>query len=84
MSFFQRVFGYIFNEVLVNSLANSRTFQRFAIRSTHMIEELTKKGVDKQGQIGDKAAEFSKTFREELRKGMETLDRQQQGPKKGG
>ena len=41
-------------------------------------------GVDKQGQIGDKAAEFSKTFREELRKGMETLDRQQQGPKKGG
>ena len=41
-------------------------------------------GVDKQGQIGDKAAEFSKTFREELRKGMETLDKQQQGPKKGG
>lgn len=32
-SFFQRVMHYVINEVLVDSLANSKTFQRFAVRS---------------------------------------------------
>lgn len=32
-SFFQRVMHYVINEVLVDTLANSKTFQRFAVRS---------------------------------------------------
>ncbi|KAA6424206.1 MAG: hypothetical protein FRX49_06165 [Trebouxia sp. A1-2] len=65
MAFFQRVFSYVFNEVLVNTLANSKSFQRFAVRTTHMVEEMSKKGVDTQGQLGEKAAEFQKIFRDE-------------------
>ena len=44
MSFFQRVFQYVFNEALVNGLANNRLFQRFAIRSNEMFNDLSKKG----------------------------------------
>lgn len=43
MSFFQRVISYVINEVVVNGLANSRTFQRFAIRSNEYFTELAKK-----------------------------------------
>ncbi|KAL3143420.1 hypothetical protein ABBQ38_002244 [Trebouxia sp. C0009 RCD-2024] len=72
MAFFQRVFSYVFNEVLVNTLANSKSFQRFAVRTTHMVEEMTKKGADTQGQLGEKAAEFKKIFRDEMKKGMDS------------
>jgi hypothetical protein len=80
MSFLQRVLSYVFNEVLVNGLANNRTFQRFAIKTTHMVEELSKKGAEKQGQVTDRASEFAKTFREEMKKG---LDQQYQKPGQG-
>ena len=33
MAFFGRVFNYVFNELLVDALANSKTFQRFAVRT---------------------------------------------------
>ncbi|DBB17240.1 hypothetical protein WJX82_008602 [Trebouxia sp. C0006] len=72
MAFFQRVFSYVFNEVLVNTLANSKSFQRFAVKTTHMVEEMSKKGVGPQGQLGEKAAEFKKIFRDEMKKGMDT------------
>lgn len=44
MAFFQRLFSYLVNEALVNGLANNRTFQRFAIRSNEMFNDLSKKG----------------------------------------
>ena len=44
MSFFQRVFSYVFNEALVNGLANNRIFQRFAIKSNELFNDLSKKG----------------------------------------
>ncbi|KAL0039582.1 hypothetical protein WJX77_002576 [Trebouxia sp. C0004] len=83
MAFFQRVFSYVFNEVLVNTLANSKSFQRFAVKTTHMVEEMSKKGVGTQGQIGEKAAEFKKIFRDEMKKGMDTHfgNNSQQPPK---
>ena len=46
MAFFQRVLSYVFNEVLVNTLANSKAFQRFAVKTTHLVEEMSKKGRD--------------------------------------
>jgi transposase len=50
--FFQRVANYVANEFIVKGLANSKTFQRFAVRTNKQYEEATKQGVD----------HFSKTF----------------------
>lgn len=41
---FGRVFGYVFNELLVNGLANSRTFQQFAVRTDKALREVQKSG----------------------------------------
>ena len=54
-------------QVLVNSLANSKTFQRFAIRSNAMFTDVAKKTVEGQKDIHSKGAEFFSTFREEVR-----------------
>ena len=37
--FFSGVFNYVFNELLVESLANSRAFQRFAVRTDKAMRE---------------------------------------------
>jgi hypothetical protein len=42
MSFVNRLFSYVFNELMVNTLANSRTFQRFAVKSDAMMREAAK------------------------------------------
>ena len=39
MSFVNRLFSYVFNELMVNALANSRTFQRFAVKSDALMKE---------------------------------------------
>ena len=44
MAFFQRVFNYIANELLVEGLANSRTFQRFAVRTNEFLKDASKQG----------------------------------------
>jgi hypothetical protein len=64
--FIQRVANYVANEVIIKGLANSRTFQKFAVRTNKQYEELQKKGTEqitqtleelaKQQQMGDKAA----------------------------
>ena len=41
---FGRVFGYVFNELLVNGLANSRTFQQFAVRTDKALREAQQSG----------------------------------------
>ena len=37
--FFSGVFNYVFNELLVDTLANSRAFQRFAVRTDKALKE---------------------------------------------
>ena len=44
MRFLQNLFSYWANLVLVETLANSRTFQRFAISTDKLMKELSKKG----------------------------------------
>lgn len=44
--FVQRVANYIANEVLIKGLANSRTFQRFAVKTDSSIKEMHKTGTD--------------------------------------
>ena len=41
---FGRVFGYVFNELLVSGLANSRTFQQFAVRTDRALREVQQSG----------------------------------------
>lgn len=41
---FGRVFGYVFNELLVSGLANSRTFQQFAVRTDKALREVQQSG----------------------------------------
>jgi len=44
--FFQRVANYVANEIIIKGLANSRTFQRFAVRTSKKYEDFTKQGAD--------------------------------------
>ena len=44
MRFLQNLFSYWANLILVETLANSRTFQRFAISTDKVLKELKKKG----------------------------------------
>ena len=52
----------------------SRTFQRFAIRSSSMVEDLAKKTAEQKGQVAarggeafQQGSEFFRVFREEVR-----------------
>uniref|UniRef100_A0A6U6IHD6 Uncharacterized protein n=1 Tax=Odontella aurita TaxID=265563 RepID=A0A6U6IHD6_9STRA len=51
--FIQRVANYIANEVLIKGLANSRTFQRFAVRTDKHITEMKGKGTNTLNEAMD-------------------------------
>ena len=55
--FFQRVANYVANEVIIKGLANSRTFQRFAVRTNKQYEDLTKQGAN---QLNETLEELAK------------------------
>ncbi|KAH9608901.1 hypothetical protein KSS87_022285 [Heliosperma pusillum] len=59
----QKVMSYVVNELLVNSLANSRSFQKFAVRTSKKIEDLSKTVGEKKEVLKD----FSKNFQENLK-----------------
>ncbi|KDD72718.1 hypothetical protein H632_c2980p0 [Helicosporidium sp. ATCC 50920] len=72
-----RVMNYVLNEVMVNALAESRAFQKFAVRSNAAIEELAKKGAQHKETITSGGGDFMRTFGQELTKGFSS------GPKRG-
>ena len=45
--FIARVVNYVANEIIVKGLANSRTFQKFAVRTNQQYEELNRHGTEK-------------------------------------
>jgi hypothetical protein len=55
--FFQRVANYVANEIIVKGLANSRTFQRFAVRTSKQYEDLTKQSAE---QLNNTLEELAK------------------------
>lgn len=63
MSFFARVFNHLVNEVLVNSLANNRTFQQLAVRSNAWVADIAKKSalVVSDFLLGSSTALFAKS-----------------------
>lgn len=44
--FIQRLVNYVANEIIIKGLANSRTFQRFAVRTNKQYEDMTKQGME--------------------------------------
>lgn len=93
MAFFRRLMDHMFNQVLVETLANSRWFQRFAVFSHRMTKEMAEKG--KEGskvldshieglaaKAKDTASQLQRDFLAEMRKLQEaeaTRQRQQGG-----
>ena len=54
--FFQRVINYVANEVIVKGLANSKTFQRFAVRTNKQYQDFQKQGVENLNKTLDDIA----------------------------
>lgn len=54
--FFQRVINYVANEVIVKGLANSKTFQRFAVRTNKQYQDFQKEGVENLNKTLDDIA----------------------------
>ena len=61
--FFQRVANYVANEIVIKGLANSRTFQRFAVRTNKQYEEFTKQSAEQLNKtLEDLAKQQAETF----------------------
>ena len=45
--FVQRIANYVANEIIIKGLANSKTFQKFAVRTNKQYEDLQKQGTEK-------------------------------------
>ena len=61
-NFMHRVISYVVNEVLVNSLANSPAFQRFAVRISRRMEDISNKAAQKRQELAEQVKELSKNF----------------------
>ena len=54
--FIARVINYVANEIIVKGLANSRTFQKFAVRTNKQYQELNKHGTEQFAKTLDEIA----------------------------
>nr|GMC81796.1 hypothetical protein DM860_002790 [Ipomoea batatas]GMC84139.1 hypothetical protein DM860_002790 [Ipomoea batatas] len=61
-NFLQRVLSYVINEFVVNGLANSPRFQRFAVRTSKTIEEVSKLAEEKKKEIAEQIKDASNKF----------------------
>uniref|UniRef100_A0A0E0H2Z4 Uncharacterized protein n=1 Tax=Oryza nivara TaxID=4536 RepID=A0A0E0H2Z4_ORYNI len=50
---FGRVLCYVLNEILVQVLANNRTFQRFAVRTNKSLENLSSKAKEVREELSE-------------------------------
>ena len=69
MAFFKRVLDHLLNQVLVEGLANSRWFQRFAVGTTKAVKDLQEKsGSCPKGRFSARLAHGLSLCMENLRK----------------
>ncbi|KAK7294718.1 hypothetical protein RJT34_17612 [Clitoria ternatea] len=61
-NFMHRVISYVVNEVVVNGLANSPAFQRFAVRTSKRIEDISSKAAQKKQELTEQIKEISKNM----------------------
>jgi len=63
--FIQRIVNYVANEVLIKGLSNSKTFQRFALRTDHHVQQYKQKG---QQHVNEALDDLHKTATETMYK----------------
>ncbi|KAF8397265.1 hypothetical protein HHK36_016175 [Tetracentron sinense] len=61
-NFMNRVISYLVNEIVVNGLANSPAFQRFAVRTSKRIEDVSNLAVQKRRELAEQMKDMSKNF----------------------
>ncbi|KAI8013092.1 hypothetical protein LOK49_LG05G00230 [Camellia lanceoleosa] len=61
-NFMHRVISYLVNEVVVDGLANSPAFQRFAVRTSKRIENISNTAAQKKQELADQMKDLSKSF----------------------
>ncbi|KAJ8533777.1 hypothetical protein K7X08_007101 [Anisodus acutangulus] len=61
-NFLHRVISYVANELIVNGLANNPGFQRFAVRTSRRMEDISKMAEQKKREIADQIKDASKNF----------------------
>lgn len=62
MSLFNKVIGYLANEVVVKQLANSRLFQRAALRTHEIIEGVAKEATQAKKVVQDQVQQAVKSM----------------------
>ena len=55
--FVNRIANYVANEIFIKGLSNSRTFQRFAVRTDQSMREMHKSGTEQVNQVFEKVAQ---------------------------
>ncbi|KAL7133975.1 hypothetical protein ABFS83_12G175100 [Erythranthe nasuta] len=61
-NFIHRVLSYVANELIVNGLANSQGFQRFAVRTSKKIEQFSDIAAQKKKELADQMKNASKNI----------------------
>ncbi|KAL0783802.1 hypothetical protein Bca101_000047 [Brassica carinata] len=59
-NFIGRVISYVANELIVNGLSNSHAFQRFAVRTSKRIENISKMAAESKEKVAQHMEELSK------------------------
>ncbi|KAJ8898967.1 hypothetical protein K2173_008468 [Erythroxylum novogranatense] len=66
-NFMHRVISYVVNEVIVSGLANSPAFQRFAVRTSRKIEDVSKIAAKKKQEIAEQVKDISKNLEQSFK-----------------
>ncbi|KAE9622239.1 hypothetical protein Lalb_Chr01g0023151 [Lupinus albus] len=61
-NFVHRVLSYVVNELVVNGLANNPSFQRFAVRTSKRIEDISVKAVRTKQEIAEQLKDMTKNM----------------------
>ncbi|KAF7845340.1 Phycobilisome rod-core linker polypeptide CpcG2 like [Senna tora] len=61
-NFLHRVISYVVNELVVNGLANSPSFQRFAVKTSKRIEDISSKATQTKQQLAEQLKDISKKY----------------------
>ncbi|KAL8152598.1 hypothetical protein V2J09_010358 [Rumex salicifolius] len=63
-NFLHRVITYVANELVVNGLANSPSFQRFAVRTSRKIEDISKMAAKTKQEVSEKVKDATSDMHE--------------------
>ncbi|KNA14235.1 hypothetical protein SOVF_109300 [Spinacia oleracea] len=62
--FLGRVISYVANQLIVDGLANSHAFQRFAVRTNNKIKNISKLAEEKKMDIAEQLKEIKQTMKQ--------------------